>query len=135
LSEERYASGPEQERTLLLFPHRQLFLWREPRIVAESEIPGLIWQVLRENINPGGTFQNCLRRTGDTESVRDIKTGLMWQLAGSVISSAPQMYCWLQESNREKMSGYDDWRLPTIYEALSLLGRKRKARVIYSPVL
>ena len=53
----------------------------------------------------------------------DVKTGLAWQRAGSDISSVRQLQRWLQEINQKKVSGYDGWRLPTIEEALSLVGR------------
>jgi len=54
-----------------------------------------------------------------------VKTGLRWQLGGSDISSFRQLQRWVTEVNREQLAGQDDWRLPTIEEALSLLGREK----------
>ena len=54
-----------------------------------------------------------------------VKTGLMWQLAGSDISSIGQRRRWVEETNQGKLSGHDDWRLPTIEETSSLVGREK----------
>jgi len=36
-----------------------------------------------------------------------------------------QLQRWTKESNQKKFLGSDDWRLPTIEEALSLLGGEK----------
>jgi len=111
----------------------QIFLRSESRIIVESEIPALIrkYDFFEKTHNPGGTFQNCLSRTRDAESVYDIKTRLVWQRGGSDISSARQLQGWLLENNHNKISGYDNWRLPTIEEALSLIGRVKGRHGLY----
>ena len=50
---------------------------------------------------------------------------IRWQIEGSDISSFCQLQCWVKEVNREQFAGHADWRLPTIEETLSLLGREK----------
>ena len=116
---------PEKKREDCL--QQEVFLRQEPRIIAEADVPEIFKQhdFFETTYNPGGTFQNFLIRTRDTDTVLDMKTGLMWQLAGSDISSFCQLQRWVTAINQKELSGYNDWRLPTIEEALSLVGSEK----------
>jgi len=71
--------------------------------------------------NPDGTYKNDFQ-TGNDRTVCDRATGLMWQRKGS-----DQAVSWqaagdyIRELNRSRFDGYDDWRLPTLEELLSLM--------------
>jgi hypothetical protein len=99
------------------------------RIVAEDEVAGIIKQYgfFESNENPDGTFQGHLVRGDDQETVKDIKTGLLWQRQGSEIGSFRQQQTWMAGLNHAGLAGHHDWRLPTIEETLSLIrGEKGK---------
>ena len=98
------------------------------RIVAEDEVAGIVKQNgFFEKDNPDGTFQNHLVRADNREIVKDASTGLLWQRQGSEIGSLRQLQTWMAGINQEGLAGFNDWRLPTIEEALSLLrGEKGK---------
>lgn len=58
----------------------------------------------------------------DGQTILDRATGLMWQQGGSknyMNYSDAQKY--IADLNRQKVGGYDDWRLPTLEEAMSLM--------------
>jgi hypothetical protein len=56
--------------------------------------------------------------------VIDRSTGLMWQ---QVVSTQPMIYSmamdWIKYLNRSGFAGFNDWRLPTLEEGLTLLER------------
>ena len=57
--------------------------------------------------------------------VIDAETNLMWQRSGTTykIESGDAKNC-TKELNRKGYAGYDDWRLPTLEEAMSLIERE-----------
>lgn len=64
--------------------------------------------------------------------VRDHATALVWQQGGSKESltyDAAEKY--VQELNRNKFAGYNDWRLPTLEEAMSLMESTKKNGDLY----
>lgn len=64
--------------------------------------------------------------------VLDHATGLMWQKSGSereLLYRDAQKY--VKKLNSQKFGGYDDWRLPTIPELLSLLEPKKQSNGLY----
>lgn len=64
--------------------------------------------------------------------VKDLRTGLMWQQTGSsksMDSETAQKY--IQRLNQEQLAGFDDWRLPTMEELLSLLTSKKQPHGLY----
>ncbi len=66
------------------------------------------------------------------EVVVDHATGLMWQQSGSpnnIKYNDVQKY--IAQLNREKLGGYDDWRLPTIEELLSLLESEKQSNGLH----
>jgi len=74
--------------------------------------------------------------TGNMPVVVDRSLGLMWHWAGSSVglrfSDAEK---WLADLNERGYGGYKDWRLPTLYEAASLLrARKGEASLFIDPV-
>jgi len=106
----------------------QVQLRNEPRIITETDVPGIIKNrdFFEKTYKTEGIFQNFLtHKQHGTDIVVDIKTGLMWQVTGSDISSYGQLQRWIIKINQKKTSGYDDWRLPAIEEALSLVGREK----------
>ena len=55
-------------------------------------------------------------------AILDGATGLLWQQSGSpndMTFAEAQKY--IEELNRQKFAGYNDWRLPTLEEAMSLM--------------
>jgi hypothetical protein len=64
--------------------------------------------------------------------VVDQATGLMWQKAGSkkaLTYKEAQKY--VEDLNQKKFAGYNDWRLPTIPELMSLLESEKQSNGLY----
>lgn len=73
--------------------------------------------------NPGGKFPSAFVDNGDG-TITDKVTGLMWQKGGSsseMTFDAAGKY--IEGLNSSRVSGYSDWRLPTMEELCSLLER------------
>ncbi|NUO81720.1 DUF1566 domain-containing protein [candidate division KSB1 bacterium] len=72
------------------------------------------------------------KKLGDGAVVLDHATGLMWQQSGSpnaVTYAAAESY--VREKNNERFAGFNDWRLPTLEEAMSLMEREKKNGALY----
>jgi hypothetical protein len=66
------------------------------------------------------------------EVIVDHATGLMWQKSGSkepLIYADAQKY--VEKLNREHFAGYENWRLPTIPELMSLLEPEKQSNGLY----
>jgi hypothetical protein len=67
--------------------------------------------------------------------VIDHATGLMWHQSGSSdYMSWNSAKDWIRDLNRRGYAGYQDWRLPTLEEAVSLLEASRKNDIYIDPV-
>ncbi len=71
--------------------------------------------------NKQGEFANYLVDNGDNLTVTDEITGLMWQRGGCDITSIRKIREYVKKQNKANFAGYNDWRLPTMEEALSLM--------------
>ncbi len=70
-------------------------------------------------------------RDGD-KVVTDSDTGLMWQQSGSAKSmSFESAKKYVQGLNKNKHAGFNDWRLPTLEEAMSLMEPKKNEAGLY----
>lgn len=95
----------------------------EHTYIQEEEVAQLIrkWNFYDTEHNPEGRFDNCLVSGKNEETVVDLRTGLMWQRDGLDINSIRKIQRSLSELNDQGLHGYNDWRLPTIEEAMSLM--------------
>jgi len=62
----------------------------------------------------------------------DQASGLMWQQSGSDASitfEAAEVY--IKELNKQQFAGFNDWRLPTLEEAMSLMEPKKNKANLY----
>ncbi|MBN1930744.1 MAG: DUF1566 domain-containing protein [Desulfobacterales bacterium] len=64
--------------------------------------------------------------------VCDFATGLMWQQNGSTKGYWDGEY--VRKLNNMKFAGYNDWRLPTLEEAMSLMEPKKHGNLYIDPV-
>jgi len=79
------------------------------------------------NLNGKG-IDNKFERTiiNNEKIVIDQATGLMWQQSGSITILNPESADeWINELNKKRFAGFEDWRLPTVEELFSLM-RSRK---------
>lgn len=61
----------------------------------------------------------------------DASTGLHWQKSGSSSLQYEEAEAYISKLNENKFAGYDDWSLPTLEEAMSLIeSEKKKDRFI-----
>ena len=64
--------------------------------------------------------------------VIDEATGLMWQQSGSSrYMTYDKLKAYIDQLNRNKFAGFDDWRLPTLEEAMSLIEPEKKGNELY----
>jgi len=66
------------------------------------------------------------------EVVIDRSTGLMWQQAASSQQMAYRLAMeWINNLNKCGFAGYNDWRLPTLEEAMTLMERSPNNEGLY----
>ncbi len=73
-------------------------------------------------INHDYNFKNI----GGDMVVVDNATGLMWHQGGSDYMKWKKAKKWIRKLNKRGYAGYQDWRLPTVDEAVSLLEPSKK---------
>jgi hypothetical protein len=98
-----------------------------PAEMSEEDVVALVLQYdfPDQDRNPQGRFAHGLVDNGDGLTVSDRVTGLMWQRGGTDIMSHRSMRREVDRMNAERFAGHDDWRLPSMAEALSLLEREK----------
>lgn len=91
--------------------------------MSEEDVVALVkkYNFADHERNPQGNFSNHLVDNGDNLTVTDRVTGLMWQRGGMDIMSYRSMQKRIDQLNRDGFAGYNDWRIPTMDEALSLM--------------
>ncbi len=75
---------------------------------------------LDENWKPLEYLQNKYQINGDG-TIIDSATGLMWLRSAKNLGKVKEATIAIDSLNSEKFAGYEDWRLPTIDELVSLL--------------
>jgi len=77
-----------------------------------------------------------LKTIGGDKVVVDIATGLMWHQSGSDnYMYREQAKEWVEDLNSEEgYAGYNDWRLPTVDEAVSLLESNKRTDLYIDPI-
>ncbi len=98
-----------------------------PAELSEEDVVALVkeYNLVDHERNPTGDFPNVLVDNGDGATVTDLVTGLMWQREGLDIMSHRSMRNALDKLNQEGFAGHNDWRFPSMAEALSLMERQK----------
>jgi len=98
--------------------------------LVEKEADQLIkeYNFTDQKRNPNGVFTTYLVDNGDGLTVTDVVTGLMWQRAGIDIMSHRMLRKEIEKINTEGFAGYNDWRMPTLPEAMSLVEQERSRK-------
>jgi hypothetical protein len=104
-----------------------------PRPIEDHEIGSLIKQgnFYDSRHHRTGSFANYFVDNGDNLTVTDKSANLMWMRRGCDINSIRTIIRWIDRLNRDSFGGYNDWRLPTIEEGLTLLEKNRNDRGLY----
>jgi hypothetical protein len=89
------------------------------------------WNLLDLERNHQGTFTGFLVDSGDSLTVTDKITGLMWQRSGLDIMSIRMLRRVIEDLNQKGLAGHSDWRLPTLAEALSLMRPEANAKGLH----
>ncbi len=116
-------------------PEPTIILRAEPTFLDETAVTAMIHAngFFESRTNPSGRFPGRLVATGDHRTVLDCTTGLMWMRSGSDIGFFRRQCRWIEELNRQRFAGFDDWRLPTLEEVLSLVRPERNDHGLYLP--
>ncbi len=107
-----------------------------PLSFKEDEVEKLVCNsgLFERRYNPHGNDSAYLVDNNDGLTVSDLTTNLMWQRAGSEINSIKSIQKWVEELNGSAFAGfagYNDWRLPTFEEALSIAVKTKNNKDLY----
>jgi len=101
------------------------------KMLIENHFYASCWNKNRDFCNPEGEFHNLFVDNRDG-TVTDQSTGLMWQKGGTQDEMTwLEAGAYVQSMNRERLSGYTDWRLPTAEELASLMENAWKNGDLY----
>ena len=88
-------------------------------------------QLLDDNWRPKQYIENDYVDNGD-ETITDRTTGLMWQKGGSdSFMEFDDAKTYINQLNKSNFGGYNDWRLPTLEELISLLESEKMGNELY----
>jgi hypothetical protein len=77
--------------------------------------------------NSASGFSNDYKLLNDGKVVIDRASGLMWQQSGSAKDiSFDEAAKYVAQLNSDQYAGYNNWRLPTLEEAMSLMEQTEK---------
>ncbi len=111
-----------EERTLI-------HLRRTPHTVRDEEFKTFFR--LNNKRRPQEYIENVYVDNGDG-TVTDFATGLTWQKGGSInYVTYDNVKAYVDEINAERFAGYDDWRVPTVDELMSLLEPEKSSTDLY----
>jgi len=101
--------------------------------MSEEDVAAAITQYnfTDQERNPGGAFPHTFIDNGDGLTISDRVTGLMWQRSGTDIMSYRSLKREVERLNKERFAGFDDWRIPSLEEAMSLLESDKLANDQY----
>ncbi len=101
--------------------------------ITEEDIPEIVSHnnFFEAKLNPTGTFTNYLTDNNDGLTVTDQKTGIMWQRNGCDITSIRKTNKEVEALNNQSFAGYNDWRLPSIEEALSIMTSEKNEKGLH----
>jgi len=125
---------------LLIAMNRPLNLRNTPRTLPVTEYTALLHtnELFDRSLNTsaqGIENQYEAQIVNQDLVVIDNRTGLMWQKGGSeavMIFANAQDY--IDSLNQRRFAGYNDWRLPTIDEAMSLMENKKEGSYYLDPI-
>lgn len=105
----------------------------EAAALTDEEVAGLVrtHNYYDSQLNPGGSSESFLVDNGDNVTVTDLANGTTWQLGGCDITSIHKVRGYLDGLNRQKFAGHDDWRLPTLDEALALMKPEKNTKGLH----
>ena len=115
--------------------HQRIILRSTPLTVSYNEAPEVFGLTSRQfdggkGLAPQTYTDNQYEDQGNV--VVDHATGLMWQRSGSdTYMSHAKAQEYIKDLNRQQFAGYNDWRLPTIPELMSLLEPERLSNNLY----
>jgi hypothetical protein len=112
----------------------KLELRHKPLIMLESDIEEMILNhnFYLKNTHETGFFRNDFVDNGDG-SITDKSTGLMWEKGGSSYQRGyHEIENHLNDLNEDTFLGYNDWRIPTLEELCSLMGKKVEKTGLYT---
>ena len=119
---------PNREKKTTLFRNT-------PKSLSKSEAKAMLVErdFFASDWNPGGRgLNNDFEIQEDGKVVLDHASGLMWQQSGSDdhMTNKEAQTC-IAALNRKHFAGFDDWRLPTLEEAMSLLTPVKNSDELY----
>jgi Protein of unknown function (DUF1566) len=105
----------------------------EDSFINDGEIDAVLKKgnFFEAELNPEGRFESSFADSGDGLTVVDQRTGLMWQRGGLDITAVKTMHRNIEKLNKENFGGYNDWRMPTMEEAMSLMEPEQNSKGTY----
>lgn len=104
-----------------------LSLRRTPKVLVKGELNAMVvkygfYDNRLNSVGKGIIHQYEQQVKGNTVVVFDAATGLMWQKDGAPREMTVVMTeNYITKVNQQQLAGFNDWRLPTVEEALSLM--------------
>lgn len=109
----------------------------EPGRLSEDQTISMIEQyeffdIKRHESCPDFEKELQIREINKDNIIFDPTSGLMWQPGGSSNSMwHDEARSWVAELNQHGYAGYNDWRIPTLEEAMSLMKNQRNDSGLY----
>jgi hypothetical protein len=128
-----------QEEEILLNPPadhgadlEQIMIRNDRREISEQEIQVLLKEknYFDSRYNPSGNFNNAFI-SSNADIIIDNRTGLMWQRYGNDICSFRKTKKYVQQCNDDYYAGFNNWRLPGIEEALTLMEAEKNEKDLH----